>query len=122
MKKKFALVISLFLIPGLLLSRDREGAVTFAVSGADAQPWLKILGSVGISRAASGDASIVIAGPSAQADLAALAQVLRARIRSSDRASARFRSSDVPAWSAGPRTSSPQWCMAGVTRRQHRFY
>ncbi|AUT56124.1 hypothetical protein C9I56_20110 [Paraburkholderia caribensis] len=55
-------------------------------------------------------------------NLAALAQVLRARIRSSDRASARFRSSDVPAWSAGPRTSSPQWCMAGVTRRQHRFY
>jgi hypothetical protein len=50
-----------------------EGA-TFQVNRADARPWLKILGSVGISHADTNDAAIVIAGPAAQADVAALAE------------------------------------------------
>ena len=68
MMKRFLLVALLASAPSLLQS------ATFAVNGADAQPWVKILGSVGISHAASGDASIVIAGPAAQTDIAALAQ------------------------------------------------
>jgi hypothetical protein len=41
---------------------------TFQVNGADAQPWLKILGAVGITRGEATDAAIVIGGPAAMAE------------------------------------------------------
>jgi hypothetical protein len=49
-------------------------ATTFQVRGVDARPWAKILGSVGITAAETGAPSIVIAGPGAQADVAAMAE------------------------------------------------
>jgi hypothetical protein len=49
-------------------------ATTFQVKGADARPWTKILGSVGIGAAETGEPAIVVAGPGAPADVAAVAQ------------------------------------------------
>jgi hypothetical protein len=60
MTKRF--VLALFLASAVL-----RGA-TFQVNGADAQPWLKILGAVGITRSETTDAAIVIGGPAAMAE------------------------------------------------------
>jgi len=48
--------------------------MTFSVSGTDPAPWKKIVGSIGIEQAAADDADIVIVGPGASADVAALAE------------------------------------------------
>jgi hypothetical protein len=57
----------------LMLSPLR--ATTFQVKGTDEKAWSKILGSVGILPAAGGnEGDIVIAGPAAQVDAAALAK------------------------------------------------
>lgn len=64
-----------FLVAGLLaVAPATLESATFDVKGADPAPWLKILGSVGISRAQTGDASIVVAGPAAPPDVAAVAE------------------------------------------------
>ena len=83
MTKQFTLAAILVLIPCASRAaepqnRDREGAAAFQVNGADARPWTKILGSVGISRVdtnnATSDSAIVIAGSTAQPGIAALAE------------------------------------------------
>jgi len=62
------------LILAVLLSSAVVRGAAFQVNQADPQPWLKILGAVGISPAESNDADIVIAGPAAPASIAALAE------------------------------------------------
>src|SRR6478672_11776434 len=62
------------LILAALLSSAVVRGAAFQVNQADPQPWLKILGAVGISPAESNDADIVIAGPAAPASIAALAE------------------------------------------------
>src|SRR6476646_861741 len=62
------------LILAVLLSSAVVRGGAFQVNQADPQPWLKILGAVGISPSESNDADIVIAGPAAPASIAALAE------------------------------------------------
>ena len=50
------------------------GAMTFSVSGTDASPWKKILGSIGLEQSIPGDADIIIAGKRATANVAELAE------------------------------------------------
>ena len=56
------LLLALFLASAVLRG------TTFHVNGAGAQPWLKILGAVGITRGEMTDAAIVIGGPAAMAE------------------------------------------------------
>ncbi|MBV8811509.1 MAG: hypothetical protein JO033_22815 [Acidobacteriaceae bacterium] len=69
MNKRFLVIAA-----ALLLSRNFCPAATFRVIGADARPWSKILGSVGISHEDNPESKIVVAGGDSTAPLASLAE------------------------------------------------
>ncbi len=70
MKTRFG---HLGLVAGVALLPVVASATSFQVIGTDAAPWTKILGSLGITQAASETAGIVVLGRDAQADVTTLA-------------------------------------------------
>lgn len=66
---KFTVLAAFGMIPAMA-----AGATTFQVTGADAAPWSKIFGALGITQATGSGAGIVVVGREAQADAGALAE------------------------------------------------
>ncbi len=64
---RFARIAAFALLPVI------GSATTFQVAGADAAPWKKILGSLGLKQGASESAEIVVVGRDSQVDVATLA-------------------------------------------------
>lgn len=67
---KFALFVAL---SGFVAALSLQAATGFAVEKTDSESWSKILGAVGIAESTRPQASIVIAGESANEDVAKLA-------------------------------------------------